>query len=132
MPKEKPLQDQGSIRGGDVLRIAETGYNGKVPNFALHEVEAELRNVQNGDVSLVFIIRDSRLARYETRAYKCSYSSEGGFSGPFPFEAFQLLERKSFGLIHGVVEVFVTIQEGKFASCSVNIIRSFIPGGNYE
>jgi hypothetical protein len=131
MPKEKPHQDQGSIRGGDVLRIAETGYDGKIPNFALHDVEAELRNVQNGDVSLVFFIRDSKLVRYETRACKC-ISSEGGFSGSFPFEAFQLLERKSFGLTHGVIEVFVTIQDGKFVNCSVSIIRSFIPENDHE
>jgi len=129
---KKPLQGQGPIRGGDTLKVIENGYNGKVPNFTLHDVEAELRNVKNGDVSLVLIIRDSRLARYETRAYKSIYSSEGGFSGPLPFEAFQLLERKSFGLMHGVVEVIVTVYEGKFAGCSASIIRSFIPGGNYE
>jgi hypothetical protein len=131
MPKEKPLQGE-PIRGGDVIRIAETGYNGKVPNFALRDVEAELRNVQNGDVSLALFIRDSRLVRYEVRLYKCSFSSEGGFSGPWPFEAFKLVERKSFGLIHGVAEVVVTIQNGKFVNCSVSIARSFIPETDHE
>jgi len=131
MPKEKPLQGE-PIRGGDVLRITENGFDGKVPNIALHDVKAELRNVWNGEVSLVLIVRYSKLARYETRAYKCSFSPEAGFSGYLPFTAFKLLEKKAFGLIHGVVEVFVTIQEGKFVNCSVSVIRSFMPGDNHE
>jgi hypothetical protein len=127
MPKQIPLQGGKPIRGGDTPIIEQEGYCGKVPNTALREIEKELHGVLNGDVSLVFFIKDGSLSRFETRGWHCDYSTEG-FSGRFPLKAFKLLEWKVTGLLHGTVEVSLAICDGCFLNCTANVVRSFIPG----
>jgi len=66
MPKEKPLQGQGPIRGGDTLRIAETGYYGNIPLAAVNALECELTGLTHGTATLTIHIKDSSLIRYVT------------------------------------------------------------------
>jgi len=60
MPKEKPLQEN-SIRGDDTLKIAETGYNGKIPVKDFMALEKELFGMTHGSVSLTIAIRGGQL-----------------------------------------------------------------------
>ncbi|MDR1785204.1 MAG: hypothetical protein LBR23_01880 [Spirochaetaceae bacterium] len=58
------------------------GYSGKIPTAAYREFERELMGQTHAVVSLVFHIRDGKLARYETDTHKTyipeNPAAEGG------------------------------------------------------
>jgi hypothetical protein len=75
MPKEKPLQGGGPLRGGDTSTIAEAAYSGKIPLSAFAAIERELTGLVYGTASIVFHVRAGKLARCEIE--KCmSYLPE--------------------------------------------------------
>lgn len=134
MVKEKPRQSRRLIQGcngnnpniAQETAIVKLGYSGKIPDAAIKEVMAEAQGVFTGSVGLKLCVRDGLLFRFETRAYLCTYAS-GGFSGHiFPVNPFKLLESKVTGLVHGCVEIILTISEGNFTDCSANVDRSFL------
>jgi hypothetical protein len=136
VPKKLPPQGGEPIRGGGTPNKTQNGYSGRIPDASLREINRELHGVLNGDVSLVFFVKDGRLSRFETRAWRCAYSKTSGFSGRFPVEAFRTLEAKITGLLHGTVEVSLAICDGRFVNCMTSVIKSFVPGktttGGYD
>jgi hypothetical protein len=66
MPKQKPLHDGESIRGGDTSTITESGYDGNIPLAAFTAIERELAGLVYGTATLTIHIRDGRLARFTT------------------------------------------------------------------
>ena len=64
MPKEKPLQGQGPIRGSDTLKIAETGYSGNIPAAAFKALECEVSGLMHGTATLVLHIKDGHISRF--------------------------------------------------------------------
>jgi hypothetical protein len=58
MPKEKPLQGHGPIRGNDTLIMAEKSDGANIPATVITRLEQEIQGVEFGGVSLIITIRD--------------------------------------------------------------------------
>jgi hypothetical protein len=66
MPKKKPLQGCGPIRGNEAFTISQIGFNGDIPLAAYKDLESEIAGLIFGSVSLVLYIKDGHLIRYTT------------------------------------------------------------------
>ena len=59
--KNMPRPSRELIRGGDITKIAQTGFVGNIPLVAIRELENEATGVMHGSVMLTIHIKDGNL-----------------------------------------------------------------------